>query len=238
MRSNEPFRFRPGKKLGRHYRVVDFLGDGWEGEVYKVEETSTNIIRAAKLFYKHRYVKKQSPLVHYAKKLHRLRTCPIVMQYHHQDSCKQKNESLDFLVSDFIDGEVLSKYLSRQPQKRLAPFEALHLFYALIKGVEQIHALGEYHGDIHLENIIVRKMGLQFEVHLIDLLHLGKPNKKQMQHDICDLIEVFYEIIGGAKHYRTMPKIIKKIILGKRYALIEKKFKSAEQLRVYLESLS
>lgn len=227
----------PGKLLGRHYRIVEFLGNGWEGEVYKVEEVATGIMRAAKLFYRHRYIDKNLPHVEYAKKLYRLRSCAIVIQYHHQDTIRIKGQSVDFLVSDFVDGEVLSQYIASQTQQRLLPFEALHLFYALVLGVEQIHFLGEYHGDIHADNIIIRKKGLHYEINLIDLMHLGKTSRARIQQDIYDLMAIFYEVIGGSKYYRYMPQPIKQIILGRKQHLIANRFKMAGHLRLYLENL-
>lgn len=227
---------KDGRILGRHYRVLEYLGAGWEGEVYKVEERKTGIIRAAKLFYR-RKGNGDSPHIHYAKKLNKLRDCPIVIQYHFHDVIQVGQEKVDFLVSDFADGEVLSSYIQRQKGKRLLPFEALHLLYALAQGIEQIHFMGEYHGDIHSDNIMIQKKGLGFRVHLIDLLHLGRPTKEKIQEDVYDLINVFYEMIGGAKGYAQCGDNIKKIILGRRQKLIKQYFNVAGHLRLFLENL-
>lgn len=226
----------PGKILGQQYRITAFLGQGWEGEVYQVEERKTGIIRAAKLFYK-RGSSKHLPEVIYAKKLHELRSCPIVIHYHHQGTTIIKGSRIDFLVSDFVEGEVLSQYLARQPQQRLTPFEALHLFHALVKGVEQIHLLTEYHGDIHYDNIIVKRLGLSFDLHLIDLMHLQRSTKECIQQDVYDLINIFYQILGGAKCYSKLNQHFKKIILGRKHQLIAKKFKNAGHLRLALENI-
>lgn len=228
---------QPGTMLNHQYRIKSFLGCGWEGEVYKVEEKSTGIVRAVKLFYNKRNSTKK-PLIAYAQKLYRLRSCPIIIRYHHQDrAVMSDNQQLDFLVSDFVDGQVLSKFLTKQKGCRLPPFEALHLFHALIKGVEQVHAVKEYHGDIHSDNIIIKRRGLSYDVHLIDLMHLGRTTKEQIQQDVYDLIDVFYEIIGGIKYYNKMPDYIKKIILGRKASLISRKFKTAGDLRLHLENL-
>lgn len=228
---------KEGQVLGRHYRVLEYLGAGWEGEVYKVEERKTGIIRAAKLFYRKK-ANGNSPHIHYAKKLYKLRSCPIIIQYHFHDQVTIESNTVDFLVSDFVDGEVLSSYLARQKNKRLHPFEALHLIYALAKGVEHIHFLGDYHGDIHSDNIIVQKKGLGFQVHLIDLLHLGRPTKDKIQQDVYDLMSIFYEIIGGAAGYRRSGINVKKIIMGRKHHLIAERFKVAGHLRLYLENLA
>ena len=63
------FDLQPGRTLGPNYFIVEFLGGGWEGEVYKVEERRTKIIRAAKLFYFRKGVR-EAPLLRYATKLH------------------------------------------------------------------------------------------------------------------------------------------------------------------------
>lgn len=219
-----------------HYHVVEFLGGGWEGEVYKIRERRTGIIRAAKLFY-HRRGLKRAPLLKYARKLYKLRSCPIVIQYHHRDMVRIKGEQHEFLVSDFIDGEMLSSFLGRQKNKRLITFEALHLFYALVQGVEQIHFLGEYHGDIHSDNIMVRRNGLKFDVYLLDFFDLGRPNRDKIQDDVIDLISVLFEMIGDSSGYRRTGQTIRSIIMGRKHSLIRRKFKNAGQLRLFLDNL-
>ncbi|MHC4752911.1 MAG: protein kinase domain-containing protein, partial [Planctomycetota bacterium] len=156
-----------GKTLGRNYFVVEFLGSGWEGEVYKVEERRTGVLRAAKIFYEGRRLSKVQ-MQRYAKKLQRLRRCPIITQYHHRDVARVGRETVEILVSDLADGEMLSSFLEKQRRKRLSAFEALHLLHALAIGMEPIHYLGEYHGDIHSDNILVKRVGIGFEVHLLD----------------------------------------------------------------------
>lgn len=230
------FNLQPERTLGMHYHVVEFLGGGWEGEVYKVRERRTGIIRAAKLFY-HRRGLKQAPLLKYARKLYKLRTCQIIVQYHHRDLVKIGSHQHEFLVSDFIDGEILSSFLARQKGKRLITFEALHLFYALVQGVEQIHFLGEYHGDIHSDNIMVKRNGLNFDVYLLDFFDLGRPTREKIQDDVYDLMTVLYEMIGDKIGYHRSGKTIRKIILGRKHSLISKKFKNAGQLRLYLDNL-
>jgi len=230
------FDLTPGRPLGPNYTIIGLLGVGYEGEVYKIEEKRTGIIRAAKLFFGAEPGRK-SPILKYAKKLNKLRACPIIIQYHHQGSCRIAGHKVDFLVSDLADGEMLSSYLARQRGGRLPPFEALHLLYSLVLGVEQIHYLGEYHGDIHSDNIMVQRRGLGFDVHLIDFLDLGRATKDKIQDDVHLLIDVLYEMIGGARCYSRSPNVIKRLIMGRKRFLIERKFKNAGQLRLALDNL-
>lgn len=234
--TKQAFDLQPGRSLGPHYEVIEFLGGGWEGEVYKVEERRTGIIRAAKLFYERKDVR-EAPLLRYARKLYKLRNCPIVIQYHHRGLAKVRGKQIDFLVSDFVDGEMLSTFLERQKRKRLPTFEALHLLYDLALGVEQIHFQGEYHGDIHSDNIMVKRQGLGFEVRLLDLFDLGRSTKEKILRDVIFMIDVLWEMIGGAQGYRQAGPEIKSIIKGRKHTLIARQFANAGHLRVALENL-
>ena len=81
VKRNEPrMNLQPGMTLGRNYFVVDFLGSGWEGEVYKVEERDTGILRAAKIFYERPGLRKDQ-IRRYARKLYKLRKCTIITHF-------------------------------------------------------------------------------------------------------------------------------------------------------------
>lgn len=232
----ESFNLPPGRTLGSNYDVVEFLGAGWEGEVYKVCERRTGIERAAKLFYPYDPTGR-SPILRYARRLHKLRHCPIIIQYHHQDSASVHGHRVDFLVSDIADGVMLSDFMKRHKNKCLPVFESLHLLYALTLGMEQIHFSGEYHGDIHSDNIMIKRKGLGFDVRLIDFLDLGRSSKEKIQGDVFSLIALFYEMIGGSKFYKHLDINIKKVMLGRKHNLIQRRFKTAGHLRLALENL-
>jgi serine/threonine protein kinase len=230
------FGFEPGRVLAGKYVVNELLGRGWEGEVYHVSERATGVERAAKVFFPARNPNNKT-LLFYAKMLDKLRKCSIVVQYHTQETFRYRGHVLPMLVSEYVEGELLPHLVARQPGKRLHHFEALHLFYALVKGVEEIHKTGEYHGDLHSANVIVRRVGLGFSVHVVDMYFWGRRTASHVHHDIACLIRILYDILGGAKHYSKQPPEIKGIILGLKQTLIRKKFRDATRLREYLERL-
>jgi len=233
----DSFRFRRGRVLADKYEVVSRLGAGWEGEVYMLRERETGIERAAKFFFPHRNPRDKNAIF-YAKKLHKLRHCPILIQYHTRERVVYRGEPITFLVSEFVEGELLSKYLRRQPGHRLSVFEGLHLLHSLAAGVETIHNLHEYHGDLHAENVIVRKKGLSYDCKLIDMFHWGAPKPENIRDDVVDLVRLFYDAIGGQRWYSRHPEFVKSICYGLKRSLILKKFRNAGQLRQYLETLS
>ena len=212
------------------------LGAGWEGEVYLIRELATGIDRTAKLFFPHRNLKDKSTQF-YAKKLHKLRHCPIVIQYSTQETIHYRNKPVTVLISEYVEGELLSEFIKRQPGKRLTPFQSLHLLHSLASGMECIHAMREYHGDLHSDNIIVQRFGLSFDLKLVDMFYAGSPRKQNIHDDTVDMIHVFYEALGGKKHYAGQPDEVKHIVNGLKRSLILKKFRSAGQLRQYLETM-
>ena len=232
----DSFNFRAGRVLGRKYEVTALLGGGWEGEVYKVIELATGIERAVKLFYPERNLKDKS-IRFYAKKLHKLRHCNILIQYHHQEVMIFRGIPVSFLVSDYVEGEMLSSFIARHPGKRLSVFEGLHLLHTLASGMECIHRSREYHGDLHDNNVMIQHRGIGFDLKVLDLFHMGACKPVNIHHDVLDMVRIFYDAIGGQRFYAKHPQQVKDICNGLKRSLILKKFRSAGQLREYLENL-
>src|SRR6188474_161429 len=180
------FDFPPGRVVAGKYQIERPLGSGWEGEVYVIVERNTGIRRAAKFYYPHR-----DPMgkvaISYARKLDALRHCPILMQYHHQEVAIVRKRKVLVVISELVEGKKLSEFLLDQPKHTLSTFEALHVLYALAKGIAPIHLRGEYHGDIHDENIMIRRSGIDFEVKLLDFFDLGKPTTSKIRKDVLNL---------------------------------------------------
>jgi serine/threonine protein kinase len=232
----DSFNFHPGRIIARKYVIERLLGAGWEAEVYLVRECATGIERTAKFFFPQRNIKDKS-LKFYARKLHKLRKCPIVIQYSTQDSLVYKRKSISFLVSEYVEGELLTEHLKRQRSKRLHPFQAVHLLYALAKGIECIHSVGEYHGDLHSDNIIVQNVGLGYNLKIIDMFQWVDTPGANIKSDVMDLIRIFYDALGGQKHYSKHPPEIKAICCGLKHSIALKKFNSAGKLRRYIENM-
>lgn len=231
------FNLHPGRIIAKKYEVVSLLGAGWEGEVYKILELDTNIERAAKIFYPERNHKERA-VKFYARQLHKLRNCPILIQYHTNETFTFNKVLTTMLISEFVEGILLSEFIRQFPGKRMSAFEALHLLYALARGVEQIHGLNEYHGDLHSGNVIVNKYGLDFDLKLMDVFLQTDSKRERQKDDIVGLIHIMYEALGGQKHYAKQSDAIKYICCGLKSSLILKKFKTVGQLRLHIETMT
>jgi tRNA A-37 threonylcarbamoyl transferase component Bud32 len=230
------FDFPPGRSVAGKYEIERTLGSGWEGEVYAIRERSTGIRRAAKFYYPHRDPMGKAAIA-YARKLDALRHCPILMQYHHQETCYVRKRKVVVVISELVEGQKLSEFLESQPRQRLTPFEALHVLYALARGIAPIHTRGEYHGDIHDDNIMIRRAGIDFDVKLLDFFDLGRPTRGKIHKDVLNLIEVFHTIVGGRASYPRQPRAVKHIIRGLKDTLILERFQSAGDIQRHLETL-
>lgn len=229
------FDFQPGRKVGPHYVIERRLGGGSEGEVYQIREIDTGIHRAAKIYFPHRDPKRKLATRH-AQKLNALRHCPIVLQYHHSEIVTVRSEKCVALISDLVEGEPLENFLKHHRSHRLPPYQALHVLYNLVRGLEAIHAMGEYHGDVHSQNILIQPRGIRYDMALIDFYDWGRPAAYKQRQDIADTVAVFHECLGGRKTYAKQPAEIKAICLGLRRDLIEKRFATMTALRLHLET--
>ena len=231
------FGLRPGRVIGGKYTVEVKLGSGWEGEVYRVVERRTGIERAAKLFYPQRNVRDRTARLN-ARKLHTLRDCPLVIQYHSEEVITVQRTPVTVLISELVEGQLLTDFLEKLPGKRLAPFEALHLLHRLVMGLEEVHAANEYHGDLHSDNIIVEKYGLEFGLKLVDFFHQETPKVENRRGDILDAIRLFYDATGGRRFYAKQPDAVKYICCGLKRSLTLQKFRTMAQLRKHLETMT
>jgi serine/threonine protein kinase len=227
---------RPGFMIAGKYEVIEKLGAGWEGEVYRVRERSIGVERAAKLFYSHSDARNRATRF-YARKLHKLRHCPILIQYHTGERIVIGSEKVNVLISEYVEGEMLTSFLRRQPGRKLTPFEGLHLLHELALGVEAIHRAREYHGDLHDDNIIIRRRGLSFNCKVVDMYDWGAPTAENIRDDVCDLIRIFYDSIGGKRTYWKQSAEIKYIVSGLKRTIITRKFRTAGHLRRHIETI-
>jgi serine/threonine protein kinase len=230
------FNYPAGLIINGKYIIQECLGSGVEGEVYRVLELKTGIERTAKLFYPTKN-KQNRAAIRYAKLLHQLSECPAVVHYHTIEILKYRRQEITCLISEYVEGLVLSEYLAKQPNKRISRTLGLHLLHGILAGLEFMHAKKIVHGDVHSGNIIVRRYGLGFSVKILDLHWWGAKQTVTSVDDIHQAIQVFHEAIGGAAEYKNHPEEIKQICLGLKRSLIKRKFKNVAMLRSHIENL-
>ena len=188
-----------------HYRILDKLGAGGMGVVYKALDTRLDRLVALKFLPDHM---EQDPQAlerfrreaHAASALNHPGICTIY------DVGEQDHHS--FIAMEFIDGETLSQYIHRQS---LSVEQVLELGIHIADALDVAHTAGIVHRDIKPSNVFVTKRGqakvLDFGLAKLlpkELPHLdsGAPSSKQPQEAVS-----LVGVISGTPAYMSPEQI-------------------------------
>jgi serine/threonine protein kinase len=231
------YNFSPGLVLARKYEVVERVGARHSGELYRLSEQATGIERTAKFFHP-RIDPHNRCASHCARKLHRLRHCDILVQYRTQETISVAGRDVTFLVAEAVSGRPLAALAGAARGGHLSWFEALHLLHALALGLEKVHAAGEAHGDLTLDNVLARRRGLAFQVKLLDLNPAAGPRSTEIRDDVLAMMGLFLEVAGGVRALARLPAAVKAVVADLRRAVAEGRYRDAGAVRRHLEELA
>ncbi len=144
---------QPGDIIADRYRVVESIGSGAMGKVYRAEHVQISKVMAIKLLHSEL---EQNP--ENVARFHREAEAASRLNHpntvHVFDFGRTKSGSL-YLVMEYVDGEDLAKILEEQgPQ----PFGRVAYLSAQVAGsVADAHAAGIIHRDLKPENIVIQE---------------------------------------------------------------------------------
>src|SRR5262245_17379870 len=141
-----------GRKLGP-YQIQSVLGTGGMGEVYKARDTRLNRTIAIKVLP--RYLSERADLRQRFEREPR-----AIAGLNHPNICALydigREEGVDFLVMEYVEGETLSKRLRKGP---LPTEHLLRTAVEIATALDQAHRQGVIHRDLKLGNIMLTKTG-------------------------------------------------------------------------------
>jgi eukaryotic-like serine/threonine-protein kinase len=147
-------RFVPGAVLSERYRIVELLGRGGMGEVYRADDLTLDQPVALKFLP----VALQHDLDRRERFYDEVR---LARQVAHPSVCRVydviESDGTPFLSMEYVDGEDLASLLRRIG--RLPEDKALEIARQLCAGVASAHEKGVLHRDLKPENVMIDGRG-------------------------------------------------------------------------------
>ncbi|MCA9804308.1 MAG: protein kinase [Cyanobacteria bacterium HKST-UBA02] len=166
--SNNRPRLPQGKApdLGSRYEVLDLIGRGGMGDIYKVKELESNKILAAKVLQAE-YLDDSNAIKRFK------REAMLASRLQHRNvvnvhGYSQTDDNQLFLVMDFVDGVSLEQIIGSCERIRWA--DAMSMIFQLCRALAYAHASGIIHRDLKPSNVMLSTDSNGFEqVRLLDL---------------------------------------------------------------------
>lgn len=139
------------------YNIIDFIGKGQFGTVYKCE--NSNGLFAMKIFNsdyvleEYRRNEKDNRITREIKAMSIVDNDNVVKLMDSGSFSENRNEYY-YIVMEYIEGEDLSKYIKHNV---LNIDEILEIFIQILDGLDAIHSKGIVHRDLKPQNILITK---------------------------------------------------------------------------------
>jgi len=141
-------------KLPSRYEVLDKIGQGGVGIVYKARDLQTNEVLALKVL-KPEAASDATAQANFSKEL------SLARKITHKNVCRiydlYRSEGVAYASMEYVEGENLLNVLSREG--RITVARALNIIKQLCSGLGEAHAQGVVHRDLKPANIMVDASG-------------------------------------------------------------------------------
>src|SRR2546425_10864129 len=145
---------QPGTALGQRYMIMQLLGEGGMGAVYKAKDRELNRMVALKVI-RPDLARNESIIQRFKQELilaHQVTHKNVIRIYDLGEA-----EGLKFITMEYIEGEDLRALI--QEKKKLQPEEAVEIMQQVCRALEAAHSVGVIHRDLKPQNVMRDKTG-------------------------------------------------------------------------------
>ena len=211
---------QPGAKLGDRYEILELLGEGGMGTVYKARDTELDRLIALKVI-RPDLARNPSILQRFKQEL------VLARQVTHRNVVRiydlGEAEGLKFITMEYIEGEDLRSLLRREGKLPVA--QAVKVTEQILAGLQAAHAEGVIHRDLKPANImrdpqgrvVVMDFGLARAVEgdgltqtgmLVGTMEYMSPEQAQakpvdVRSDLYTVGMIFYELLSGNAPFKA-----------------------------------
>ncbi len=151
---SNPSMLQPGAVLGQRYEILEILGEGGMGAVYKARDLELNRMVALKVI-RPELAGSQAIIDRFKQEL------LLATQVTHKNVIRiydlSEAEGMKFITMEYVEGEDLRGLM--QQKKKLAPEEAVEIMLQVCRALEAAHSVGIIHRDLKPQNIMRDKAG-------------------------------------------------------------------------------
>jgi len=182
----------------KNYTIIEKIGEGGFGQVYKARHVSTQKLVAIKFLRLNEAEsdqKRQRSIARFN------RECDLVRRLNHPNIVSlidkdQQEDGLLYAVYEYVDGETLKDHL--ESQGPLLPTDAAEIMASILDALAHAHELGIVHRDIKPANIMLFKVGAKQHVKILDFgISTLKSDAKQTDFQTLTLSD---ETLGTPKY--------------------------------------
>jgi len=211
---------QPGSVLGGRYEILQLLGEGGMGAVYKARDRELDRFVALKVI-RPELASQQEVLRRFKQEL------ILARQVTHKNVIRifdlGEADGIKFISMDYIEGEDLRSLLRQKG--RFTPEEATSIIVQVCQALEAAHAEGVVHRDLKPQNIMldsqgratVMDFGIARSMELTGMTQTGaligtpdymspeqaKGQEVDARSDLFTLGIIFYELLTGKTPYRA-----------------------------------
>ena len=208
----------PGTVLAGRYQILQLIGRGGMGAVYKARDTELDRIVAVKLI-RGEFAKNPQILRRFKQEL------ILARQVTHKNVIRifdlGQADGIKFITMDFVEGQDLRHLL--QEKGKFPPKEAARILLQTCRALEAAHGEGVIHRDLKPQNIMldsagrvyVMDFGIARSAHLPGMTQTGaligtpeymspeqaRGEKLTERSDLFSLGVIFYELLTGKSPY-------------------------------------